>query len=106
MKEGHAGAGMDGLKIEPLPARFSGIGADGSRVPVEPIRDVQTLYEVLENRVMAGFGGGAEDGITGGRGKKFLQLVRLLLERRAQFAVVGGGGLRRPGTLRGAVALG
>src|SRR5882762_3604199 len=66
MNEGHAVAGIDGLKIEPLPARFSGIDADGSRVPVEPIRDVQTLYEVLEDRVMAGFGGVAEYAMVGG----------------------------------------
>ena len=90
MNEGHAVAGIDGLKIEPLPARFSGIDADGSRVPVEPIRDVQTLYEILEDRVMAGFGGVAEYGITVRWDKNFLKLVRLLLERRAQFAMVGG----------------
>jgi len=90
INEGHAVAGIDGLKIEPLPARFSGIDADGSRVPVEPIRDVQTLYEVLEDRVMAGFGGVAEYGITVRWDKNFLKLVRLLLERRAEFAMVGG----------------
>ena len=90
MNEGHAVAGVDGLKIEPLPARFSGIDADGSRVPVEPIRDVQTLYEGLDDRVMAGFGGVAEYGITVRWDKNFLKLVRLLLERRAQFAMYGG----------------
>src|SRR5439155_995114 len=90
MNEGHAVAGIDGLKIEPLPARFSGIDADGSRVPVDPIRDVQTLYEGLDDRVMAGFGGVAEYGITVRWDKNFLKLVRLLLERRAQFAMYGG----------------
>src|SRR5438105_928343 len=55
MNEGHAVAGIDGLKIEPLPARFSGIDADGSRSPFEPIRDVQALYESLDDRVMSGF---------------------------------------------------
>src|SRR5467141_1986173 len=90
MNEGHAVAGIDGLKIEPLPARFSGIDADGNRVPVEPIRDAQTLYEVLEDRVMAGFGGVAEYGITVRWDKNYLKLVRLLLERRAEFAMVGG----------------
>src|SRR5438046_3346933 len=97
MNEGHAVAGIDGLKIEPLPARFSGIDADGSRVPVEPIRDVQTLYEGLDDRVMAGFGGVAEYGITVRWDKNFLKLVRLLLERRAQFAMYGG--VRFGGTL-------
>src|SRR5437773_3652883 len=82
MNEGHAVAGIDGLKIEPLPARFSGIDADGSRVPVEPIRDVQTLYEGLDDRVMAGFGGVAEYGITVRWDKNFLKIIRLLLERR------------------------
>jgi NADPH-dependent glutamate synthase beta subunit-like oxidoreductase/NAD(P)H-flavin reductase len=90
MNEGHAVAGIDGLKIEPLPARFSGIDADGSRVPVAPIRDVQTLYEGLDDRAMAGFGGVAEYGITVRWDKNFLKLVRLLLERRAQFAMYGG----------------
>ena len=88
--EGHAVAGVDGLKIEPLPARFSGIDADGGRVPVEPIRDVRALYEGLDDRVMAGFGGVAEYGITVRWDKNFLKLVRLLLERRAQFAMYGG----------------
>src|SRR6266545_5979350 len=90
MNEGHAVPGIDGLKIEPLPARFSGIDAGGSRVPVEPIRDVQALYEGLDDRVMAGFGGVAEYGITVRWDKNFLKLVRLLLERRAQFAMYGG----------------
>src|SRR5438309_2384164 len=44
MNDGHTVVAIDGLKIEPLPARFSGIDADGSRVPVEAIRDVRALY--------------------------------------------------------------
>jgi len=39
---------------------------------------------------MAGFGGVAEYGITVRWDKNFLKLVRLLLERRAQFAMYGG----------------
>src|SRR5260221_2080324 len=54
MNEGHAVAGIDGLKIEPLAARFSGIKDDGSRVPLEPVRDFQVLYESLDDRVMSG----------------------------------------------------
>ena len=64
MNDGHAVAGIDGLKIEPLPGKFSGVAPDGSRSPFEPIRDVRTLYESLDERVMAGFGGVAEYGIT------------------------------------------
>ena len=90
MNEGHAVAGIDGLKIEPLPEKFSGVKADGSRAPFEPVRDVKTLYESLDDRVMAGFGGVAEYGITVRWDKNFLKLVRLLLERRDQFALFGG----------------
>ena len=90
MNDGHAVAGIDGLKIEPLPEKFSGVALDGTRSPFEPIRDVQTLYESLDERVMAGFGGVAEYGITVRWDKNFLKLVRLLLERRAEFAMFGG----------------
>src|SRR6266498_2057083 len=97
MNDGHAVAGIDGLKIEPLPEQFSGLKADGTRAKFEPIRDVSTLYESLDDRVMAGFGGVAEYGITVRWDKNFLKLVRLLLERRAQFAMYGG--VRFGGTL-------
>jgi NADPH-dependent glutamate synthase beta subunit-like oxidoreductase/NAD(P)H-flavin reductase len=90
MNDGHAVVGIDGLKIEPLPARLSGVKADGTRAKFEPIRDVGTLYESLDDRVMAGFGGVAEYGITVRWDKNFLKLVRLLLERRDQFALFGG----------------
>src|SRR4029079_17617076 len=44
----------------------------------------------LESRVMAGFGGVAEYGITVRWDKNFLKMARLLVERRAQFAMFGG----------------
>ena len=66
-------------------------------MPFEPIRDVAELYERLDERVMAGFGGVAEYGITVRWDKNFLKVVRLLLERRAQFAMYGG--VRFGGTL-------
>jgi NADPH-dependent glutamate synthase beta subunit-like oxidoreductase/NAD(P)H-flavin reductase len=90
MNDGHAVAGVDGLKIEPLPASISGVNPDGTRTSFEPVRDVRTLYESLDDRVMAGFGGVAEYGITVRWDKNFLKLVRLLLERRAEFAMYGG----------------
>ncbi|HEX9193133.1 MAG TPA: FAD-dependent oxidoreductase [Burkholderiales bacterium] len=106
MNEGHSVAGIDGLKIEPLPARFSGVETDGTRVPFEPIRDVKTLYESLDDRVMAGFGGVAEYGITVRWDKNFLKLVRLLLERRDQFALFGGVRFGGTITLEDALELG
>ena len=39
---------------------------------------------------MAGFGGVAEYGITVRWDKNFLKIIRLLLERRASFAMFGG----------------
>jgi NADPH-dependent glutamate synthase beta subunit-like oxidoreductase/NAD(P)H-flavin reductase len=90
LNDGHAVAGVDGLKIEPLPGEVSGVAADGSRVPFRPIRDVSELRESLDDRMMAGFGGVAEYGITVRWDKNFLKIVRLLLERRANFALFGG----------------
>ncbi len=79
LNDGHTVVAIDGLKIEPL-------GFD----PRAPVRDAETLYENLDDRVMAGFGGVAEYGITVRWNKNYLKLVRLLLERRAGFAHVGG----------------
>ncbi|MBS0326153.1 MAG: FAD-dependent oxidoreductase, partial [Proteobacteria bacterium] len=97
MNDGHTVVGIDGLKIEPLPASLSGVGTDGTRVPFEPIRDAMRLYEPLDERLMAGFGGVAEYGITVRWDKNFLKLVRLLIERRDRFALYGG--VRFGGTL-------
>jgi NADPH-dependent glutamate synthase beta subunit-like oxidoreductase/NAD(P)H-flavin reductase len=90
MNDGHAVVGIDGLKIEPLPAELSGADALGRRMPFGPVRDVRELYESLGTRVMAGFGGVAEYGITVRWDKNFLKLIRLLLERRREFAMMGG----------------
>ncbi len=56
----------------------------GKRVPFRPIRDITEIYERLDERVMAGFGGVAEYGITVRWNKNFLKVIRLLLERRAR----------------------
>ncbi len=55
---------------------------------------------------MAGFGGVAEYGITVRWDKNFLKIVRLLLERRAQFAMYGGVRFGGTITIDGAFALG
>jgi len=97
MNDGHTVVGIDGLKIEPLPPSLSGVDPLGRRVPFDPVRDVQDLQEPLDARVMAGFGGVAEYGITVRWDKNFLKIIRLLLERRRQFAMFGG--VRFGGTL-------
>jgi NADPH-dependent glutamate synthase beta subunit-like oxidoreductase/NAD(P)H-flavin reductase len=90
MNDGHSVVAVDGLKIEPLDATISGVTPLGERVPFRPIHDVNELYESLDNRVMAGFGGVAEYGITVRWNKNFLKVIRLLLERRTRFSMFGG----------------
>jgi NADPH-dependent glutamate synthase beta subunit-like oxidoreductase/NAD(P)H-flavin reductase len=97
MNDGHTVVGIDGLKIEPLPEDISGVRADGSRVSFRPVTRIADLYEPLEDRILAGFGGVAEYGITVRWNKNFLKVVRLLLERRPEFAMFGG--VRFGGTL-------
>ena len=97
MNDGHTVVGIDGLKIEPLPSEISGVDPSGRRKPMRPIRDVQDIYESLDDRVMAGFGGVAEYGITVRWNKNFLKIIRLLLERRSEFSMFGG--VRFGGTL-------
>jgi NADPH-dependent glutamate synthase beta subunit-like oxidoreductase/NAD(P)H-flavin reductase len=77
--EGFAVVGFDGLKIEPLPAQLT----DG------PIYQFADLKESLDERLMAGFGGVAEYGITSRWDKNFLKLIYLSLMRRPYFQVFG-----------------
>lgn len=97
INDGHTVVAIDGLKIEPLEQTLCGRDGEGMHVPFEPVRDVQALYESLDGRVMAGFGGVAEYGITIRWNKNYLKLVRLLLERRGAFDRFGG--VRFGGTL-------
>ena len=88
LNDGHAVVAIDGLKIEPLPDGLR--GRDAGRAPLGLIRDSAELREALDERVNAGFGGVAEYGITVRWDKNFLKILRLLLERRDQFALYGG----------------
>jgi NADPH-dependent glutamate synthase beta subunit-like oxidoreductase/NAD(P)H-flavin reductase len=106
MNDGHTVVAVDGLKIEPLPAAISGVDAAGVRTPFRPIRDVAELRENLDARVMAGFGGVAEYGITVRWDKNFLKLIRLLLERRDEFKMFGGVRFGGTLTIEGAFGLG
>jgi NADPH-dependent glutamate synthase beta subunit-like oxidoreductase/NAD(P)H-flavin reductase len=90
MNDGHTVVGIDGLKIEPLPAALSGIDVSGRRHPFRPVRDIAEIRESLDDRLMAGFGGVAEYGITVRWDKNFLKIIRLLLERRDEFTMFGG----------------
>jgi NADPH-dependent glutamate synthase beta subunit-like oxidoreductase/NAD(P)H-flavin reductase len=97
MNDGHTVVAVDGLKIEPLDEEICGKTVLGQCVEFKPVRDVDELFESLDDRVLAGFGGVAEYGITVRWNKNFLKIIRLLLERRAQFSMFGG--VRFGGTL-------
>jgi len=97
MNDGHTVVGIDGLKIEPLDPAISGVDPLGHHVAFAPVKNISQLREPLDSRIMAGFGGVAEYGITVRWDKNFLKMIRLLLERRRQFAMFGG--VRFGGTL-------
>ena len=80
LQEGCAVVGTEGLKIEPLP----------ELIVTEPVRDYSDLVVRLDTRVMTGFGGVAEYGITVRWDKNFLKLIYLTLARRSLFQVFGG----------------
>jgi NADPH-dependent glutamate synthase beta subunit-like oxidoreductase/NAD(P)H-flavin reductase len=88
LMEGCAVVGVEGLKIEPLPQAY--IDA--------PIYSYQSITEDLGTRIMAGFGGVAEYGITVRWDKNFLKLIYITLMRRPHFQVFGG--VRFGGTLK------
>ncbi len=93
LNEGFGVAGIDGLKIEPLPEELTGTA---ETAPV-PIQDFNDIYEDLDKRIMLGFGGVAEYGITVRWDKNFLKVIYLNLLRRQSFRCYGG--VRFGGTL-------
>ena len=92
--EGFGVIGIDGLKIEPLPDWLTGkdIG-----LPV-PIKNYQELQVPTDNRILMGFGGVSEYGITVRWDKNFLNLIYLSLSRKHLYRVYGG--VRFGGTLK------
>lgn len=88
LMEGCAVVGMDGLKIEPLPEHFIN----------QPVHDYSLFSESLNERLLLGFGGVAEYGITVRWDKNFLKLIYLTLLRRSHFQVFGG--VRFGGSIR------
>jgi NADPH-dependent glutamate synthase beta subunit-like oxidoreductase/NAD(P)H-flavin reductase len=87
LNEGFGVVGVDGLKIEPLPAEWT--GDLGKRCP-KPIKDLSEITEDLDERILSGFGGVSEYGITVRWDKNFLTMVQLLLSRRKRFRAYGG----------------
>jgi len=93
VNEGFGVAGVDGLKLEPMPDALTGRNGH----VMTPIHDVRVLNEPLEARTLLGFGGVSEYGITVRWDKNFLAVLYLNLLRRPTFRVYGG--VRFGGTL-------
>src|SRR5690606_33302446 len=94
LNEGFGVVGIDGLKIEPLPSEWT--GNLGKTCP-KPIKDIEEITEPLDERILSGFGGVSEYGITVRWDKNFLTMVQLMLQRRKRFRAYGG--VRFGGTL-------
>jgi NADPH-dependent glutamate synthase beta subunit-like oxidoreductase/NAD(P)H-flavin reductase len=94
LNEGFGIVGIDGLKIEPLPGEWT--GNNGKNCP-KPVRDIDEITEELDERILSGFGGVSEYGITVRWDKNFLTMVQLMLTRRKRFRSYGG--VRFGGTL-------
>src|SRR5687768_1997535 len=80
LNEGFGVVAIDGLKIEPL---------SDTGVP-QPIERWDDIYSRLDERVLEGFGGVSEYGITVRWDKNFLTLLHLLLARRDRLRIYGG----------------
>ncbi|NUO51886.1 MAG: FAD-dependent oxidoreductase [Polyangiaceae bacterium] len=85
-QEGFAVVAVDGLKIEPLPAELIG---DETRPP-RPVRDYARLVQELDERILLGFGGVSEYGITVRWDKNFLTVLYVTLARQRHFSCHGG----------------
>ena len=86
LNEGFGVVAIDGLKVEPLPAPL--VGADAW--PPKPVERWSELEGELDKRVLVGFGGVAEYGITVRWDKNFLTAIHVALARRATFRIYGG----------------
>jgi len=94
LNEGFGVIGVDGLKIEPLPTDWTG---NHGKVCPKPIKDIKEITESLDERILSGFGGVSEYGITVRWDKNFLTMMQLMLARRKRFRAYGG--VRFGGTL-------
>ncbi len=84
--EGFACAGIDGLKIEPLPVELTGSDSQ----PPRPIKNFDRMYLELDERILLGFGGVSEYGITVRWDKNFLTVLYITLARQRLLRMYGG----------------
>lgn len=87
LNEGFGVVGIDGLKIESV----------NSNILNKPIKELSEITDELDERILSGFGGVSEYGITVRWDKNFLTMLQILLTRRESFRAFGG--IRFGGTL-------
>ncbi|HXH69546.1 MAG TPA: hypothetical protein VNI60_04280, partial [Pyrinomonadaceae bacterium] len=87
LNEGFGVVGVDGLKIESLPDEWT--GKNGKEIP-KPIKNIEEITDDLDERILSGFGGVSEYGITVRWDKNFLTMLQLMLSRRKRFRAYGG----------------
>lgn len=104
LREGFGVVAIDGLKLEPLPPALQGDLLNG-KVP-QAVREWSSLERELDERVLAGFGGVSEYGITVRWDKNFLTLLYLTLARQPHLRMYGGVRLGGTLTLEDAWAMG
>ncbi|MDQ3633640.1 MAG: FAD-dependent oxidoreductase [Acidobacteriota bacterium] len=87
LNEGFGVIGVDGLKIEPLNDVWT--GKNGTECP-KAVKDINDIKDNLDQRILSGFGGVSEYGITVRWDKNFLTMLQLILSRRKRFRAYGG----------------
>ena len=92
--EGFGVVGIDGLKLEPIPDSLTGTRPVASP---NPSATSPYLKQELDERILSGFGGVSEYGITVRWDKTFLAVMYLTLLRRRNVRFFGG--VRFGGTL-------
>ena len=90
LNSGHEVVAIDGLKIEPLPEEISGKNLQNQLQEFKPIKFFNEIVESLSRRLITGFGGVVEYGITARFDKNFLKIIFLMLQRRSNFSLYGG----------------
>lgn len=92
LNEGFGVIGIDGLKIEKVHQKYTGVKNENGFVkfpnPVKYFHD--EIEEELDKRILQGFGGVAEYGITVRWDKNFLTAIYINLARRENFRIYDG----------------
>ncbi len=80
--KGYGVVGIDSMKLEPLPSKLVKDFCE--------IKNINEIYENLDNRIIDGFGGVSEYGITSRWDKNLLKVLRIILERQDNICLLGG----------------